>query len=191
MSKLFSKRAIILALAVAMTAGLFAASANAAAPGYAPGVNAKFWWTNTGLTAEFLLRIQFNGSTITEQLPTGENTIQEYFRVGSRSDGFYVITTHPQYFGPDENYDDQEDAQYVLTITGLYVWSQSENRYVDCFGTGFGVIPATYALVPSTSATRGYFKCEVFAQIMNLNTGVPFAADWNGQEIYLEIPAGL
>ena len=190
MSKLFSKRAIILTLAVAMTAGLFAVSANAEAPGFAPGVNAQFWYSNTDLNAEFQQRLQIGGVTVTP--PLGRNTIQEYIHINTgSSNNFYAITTHPQYFGTTTNYDDQVTAKYVLEITGLYVWNEDTNGYVDCFGTGFGIIPASYAVELPTAADPGYFQCEVFAQIMNLDTGEVFNADWNGATAYLEIPAGL
>jgi hypothetical protein len=197
MKQFSKKRLTSLILAVVMTVSAFALSAyangglSADAPevGWAPGENAQFWYTNTALDVEFMQELTISGTL--EMLPSGRNTIQEYVHINNASGNFYAITTHPQYYGTTQDYDDQVDAQYVMQITGLYVWDKVANGYVDCFATDFGIIPAKYAVAEPTEEDPGYFQCAVFAKIMNLETGAVFDADWNDSKIYLEIPAGL
>jgi hypothetical protein len=198
--KWFSKKRLTsLILAVMMTVSAIALCAYAMTPevpvedgdGYAPGTNAQFWYSDAGLSAEFAQRLIISG--VAETRPLGRNTIQEYIHINNGNDDFYAITTHPQYFGTayPYDYDDQIYAKYVLEITGLYVWDDEENGYVDCFETGFGIIPTEYAIELPTATDPGYFQVEVYAKIINLDTGAVFNADWNGAVAYLEIPAGL
>ena len=198
MSKLFSKKAIILTLAVAMTAGLFAVSANAEAPGYAPGVDAQFWYTNIGLDEVFEQDFDFSWGIDVPQ-PLGNNTIQEYVHIVDTNDDFYVVTTHPQYFGVEDDYDDQVGAEYVMQITGLEVYDERGGLH-DCFETGFGKIPAEYAVMfqtPTPEGFVGYFQCEITSKIIDLATGEVNLANWSDDDprtiIYLAIPqeAGL
>jgi hypothetical protein len=179
----------VLLLAAVITGSLFTATAATAGPGagFAPGTNVQFWYTNTGLTTQYLQQLTIDGKIYDFTL--GNNTIQEYFY--NSADGNYVISVHPQFFGtvipPD--YDEQDYARYIMNITEILVYDTTSSTYVDCFAEGIGIIPVSYALPSPTNPL--YLQCMVFSTIADVTTGAKSVAAWNGKPIYLEIPADL
>jgi hypothetical protein len=189
MKKLLSKRVISLAIAIVMAVSIFALSASAASPevGFAPGTNAQFWFKYDTLDPDY---DQYPQELTIDDEPyeftLGNNTIQEYVFKGS----YYVITTHPQYFGTTYDYDDQNNAEYVMNFRDILVYNPQTQRYDEnCFEDGFLTVPAGYAVLDEDDNPI-YLQCMVYSIIEDINDTppIPFEADWNGSVVYLAIP---
>ena len=187
MKKILSAMFVLL-LAAVIAASVFTASASAASAdpgvGLAPGINAQFWFTDTGLTTQYPQKLTINGAIYNFTL--GNNTIQEYWYNSATKT--YVVSAHPQFFGTaiPIDYDEQANAYYIMNITEILVHDTSTDTYVDCFDKGVAIIPAEYA--QENPDEELYLECLVYSTIVDVRTGAESDADWNGVTVYLQIP---
>ncbi|MDR1638722.1 MAG: hypothetical protein LBC41_15640 [Clostridiales bacterium] len=193
MKKSLHKNLLALTLAIAMLVSVFTISASAAEPNNGVGVapNTQLWFADTGLAIEYEqdLDIKVDDTITTEVFNLGGNTIQKFLLDVIDNVPTYVISTHPQYFGPYTppavpNYDDEANAQYIMHIDDILVLNPLTNLYEKCFANGIAKIPAAYGL-PKANPT--YLQCIVFSSILNDATGAEFPANWNGEVVYIKI----
>ncbi|MDR2360579.1 MAG: hypothetical protein LBD85_04780 [Oscillospiraceae bacterium] len=202
--KITTKRVLSAALMAALgIAGSAAASDGSDAKGgekvgdnpYPPDPNTEeLWWQDTGFLTPYKQTLDVTDPTTGVVTPKpfdlGINIVEVIsYVVDPENPGTYYLTLHPEYFGPTTlPYDDQYTAQYAMELQGLLVWNNDPENgaYVNCFYDGFPKFPDTYLF---WNAANGYYaKCIVTSSIEEIKTGKIIPANWNGREVYFEIP---
>jgi uncharacterized protein (UPF0297 family) len=176
---LTSKKILALVLALAMAFSVMAVSAYAASDEVGVPIpwTTQLWWQDTEFTVEFTQVLTISGVDTTFEL--GYNTIQEVVLRGSD----YILSAHPQYF---PNYDNYVTADYVMELRSIAVWDSDNEVYVDCYNSGFAIIPEEYTLYNDLGDP--YLQCIIFSYIEDIDTGDFIPARWNGQVAYFAIP---
>jgi hypothetical protein len=160
---------------------------------YTPDPNTEeLWFQNAGLSTRYTqwlnIKDPTTGDVTCEEFDLGINIVEVIsYVVDGSGNGTYYLTLHPEYFGPANlPYDDQFTAQYAMELQGLLVCDE-DGDYVNCFYGGFPKFPDTYLIWDSYNE-RYYAKCIITSSIEDYKTGNLIPANWNGEEVYFEIP---
>jgi hypothetical protein len=114
----------------------------------------------------------------------GRNTVQKI----ADDNPNYLLVLHPQYFHSvdpdDEDYDDPNDATFVLTIEQLRVYDYDTGEYIECvIDAGIAKVPVAYARTNSDGDT--YLRFNVVLEYTDLNTGDAERISWS--DAYLNV----